>query len=383
MLAGGAGGAVLVLALAVWTGLSVALVAGYHRARRRWAETRRAMTNDLVERMGGHRTRLAQEPREAWHDGEDQALARYHGESVALDRRQATIVALLPRGWLVAGVLGLTPAFVAGSPAPMAVAVSVAGILLAHSALQGLASALASLADAAIAWRQVAPLFDAAARSEPAPPPLPPPEPSPGRTVLEAHHLVFRHGGRGRKVLGGASLRLAGGDRLLVEGPSGGGKSTLCALLGGLRVPEEGLLLLHGLDRRSLGAAEWRRRVASAPQFHENRVLQSSLAFNLLMGRRWPPTPDDLAEAASVCEELGLGELLARMPAGLAEMVGETGWQLSHGEKSRVYIARALLQGADVILLDESFGALDPETLGKALRCVLARAETVVVIAHP
>src|SRR5262249_54769574 len=154
-------------------------VARYHRARRRWAETRRTMTNDLVERMGGHRTRLAQEPREAWHDGEDQALAHYHGESAALDRRQATIVALLPRGWLVAGVLALTPAFVAGRSPLVAVAVSVAGILLANAALQGLVSALASLADAAIAWGQVAPLFDAAARSEPAPPPLPPPEATP------------------------------------------------------------------------------------------------------------------------------------------------------------------------------------------------------------
>jgi len=51
------------------------------------------------------------------------------------------------------------------------------------------------------------------------------------------------------------------------------------------------------------------------------------------------------------------------MPAGLLQMVGETGWQLSHGERSRLYIARALLEGADVVLLDESFAALDPENL--------------------
>jgi len=64
-------------------------------------------------------------------------------------------------------------------------------------------------------------------------------------------------------------------------------------------------------------------------------------------------------------------------------MVGETGWQLSHGEKSRLYIARALLQGAELLVLDESFGALDPETLHEAMACVLARAPTMVVIAHP
>jgi ATP-binding cassette subfamily B protein len=71
------------------------------------------------------------------------------------------------------------------------------------------------------------------------------------------------------------------------------------------------------------------------------------------------------------------------MPAGMLQMVGETGWQLSHGERSRLYIARALLQNAAVVVLDESFAALDPETLGRALRCVLARASTVLVIAHP
>ncbi len=71
------------------------------------------------------------------------------------------------------------------------------------------------------------------------------------------------------------------------------------------------------------------------------------------------------------------------MPSGLQQMVGESGWQLSHGERSRLYIARALLQNADLMILDESFAALDPETLALSLRCVLQRAPTLMVIAHP
>ena len=112
-------------------------------------------------------------------------------------------------------------------------------------------------------------------------------------------------------------------------------------------------------------------------------MLTGSFAFNLLMGRAWPPSPEDLEEAAAVCGGLGLGPLLARMPAGLMQNVGETGWQLSHGERSRLYIARALLQGADLVVLDESFAALDPISLDQAMRCVLDRARAVLVIAHP
>ncbi len=64
-------------------------------------------------------------------------------------------------------------------------------------------------------------------------------------------------------------------------------------------------------------------------------------------------------------------------------MVGEGGWQLSHGERSRIYIARALLQKAELVILDESFAALDPENLQTALQCTMEQAETLVVIAHP
>ena len=132
-----------------------------------------------------------------------------------------------------------------------------------------------------------------------------------------------------------------------------------------------------------MGAEGWRRRVVAAPQFHENHVLTETFAFNLLMGRRWPPRPEDVEAAERICRELGLDDLLSRMPAGLLQLVGETGWQLSHGERSRLYMARALLQGADLVILDESFAALDPETLHCCLRYVLKRAATVLVIAHP
>lgn len=108
-----------------------------------------------------------------------------------------------------------------------------------------------------------------------------------------------------------------------------------------------------------------------------------TFAFNVLMGRGWPPNQKDLEAAERVCRALGLGPLLDRMPAGLQQMVGETGWQLSHGERGRLYIARALLQHAELVILDESFAALDPQTLRSTLRYLLDSAPTLMVIAHP
>jgi ABC-type multidrug transport system fused ATPase/permease subunit len=139
---------------------------------------------------------------------------------------------------------------------------------------------------------------------------------------------------------------------------------------------------MDGFDLHTLGSDRWRRRIAAAPQFHENYVLAETLAFNLFMGRRGNPRPAHLEEAEAICQELGLGELLGRMPAGIMQMVGETGWQLSHGERSRLYIARALLQDAEIVVLDESFAALDPENLQRAMDCVLKRARSLLVIAH-
>jgi ATP-binding cassette subfamily B protein len=379
-----AGGWPLVALLAVWTAaMGVVCWAGYRR-RARWTGTRLEMTGDLVERMVGHRTRLAQEARRDWHREEDAALDAYLGQSRAMDR--ATMLqALAARGWIVVGLVALAPSFLAGA-SPASLAVGVGGILLGYRAMQRFAASSDELVAVAVAWDRVAPLLGAGARPEPAG--LPEvaarrPAGDDDGTFLEARGLAFGYASGGRRVLTGCDLRVGRGDRLLVEGPSGGGKSTLAALLAGVREPDAGLLLVGGLDLATLGPSGWRRRVVAAPQFHENHVLTATFAFNLLLSRQWPPSQRDLDEAEALCRELGLGELLDRMPAGLSQMVGETGWQLSHGERSRLFMARALLQGSELVILDESFGALDPETLRRCMGVVLSRADTLLVIAHP
>lgn len=385
ILAAGSGGWLHALLLVAWVGLALLLARRYFRDRRAWTVARLGMTHDLVEQMVGHRTRLAQQRPDRWHEGEDRALESYLRQSAAMDRRAALLRIVVPRGWLVISLIVIAPGFVAGGATPAGMAVALGGALFAYKSFWKLVRGLSDLAEAAISWDQVAPVFRAAGQEETVPA-----APTPVRkdqdedsVVIEAHDLVYRYGERADPALRGCDLTVRAGDRILLEGPSGGGKSTLASLLVGLRVPQSGLLLLQGLDRHSLGDEGWRRRAVAAPQFQENHVLVDTFAFNLLMGRSWPPEPADLEEAEQICRELGLGPLLDRMPAGLLQMVGESGWQLSHGEKSRLYIARALLQRAELVVLDESFAALDPENLRQALSCVLQRARTLMVIAHP
>ncbi len=392
VLAQGAAGWHHVLQLVLWFGGVLWVGWSFFERRCRWTEDRLSLTNELVENLVGHRTRLAQERKERWHGGEDRLLETYLDSSRRMDERRAWVI-VSSYAWVPFAITGLLPAFVAGRASVTSMALAVAGVLLAFRAFNKLSRGFTQLAGAQISWRQAASMFKAAARHDSGPVAgrdiaLEQDEAADergGRRVpfLEGRELVYRYQDRAKPVLDGCDLEIYRGDRILIEGPSGGGKSTLAAILTRLRPPSSGLILLGGLDRHTLTPEVWRRHIVSAPQFHENHVFTETFAFNLLMGRRWPPLRQDMKDAEAVCQELGLGELLQRMPAGLLQLVGETGWQLSHGERSRLFMARALLQGTEIVILDESFAALDPENFHRALHCALARAPTLLVIAHP
>jgi ATP-binding cassette subfamily B protein len=400
ILVNGAGGAFHAALLGIWVSVIVIIMFRYYRIAREWAVAYRAMTNDLVEKMVGHRTRLAQEDRKRWHEEEDQYLDRYLKLSGSLDGIGIHLNALVVRGWLLMGMLGIIFPFIANSATPQALAISLGGVLFAAQALGKLTAGFQSMVSLVIAWEQVGPLFGAAARAKEVQsldffsqrgvelsarvsPNTSIDAQANGEPLLLARDILFRYRPQGKAVIENCSLQINKGDRLLLEGSSGSGKSTFAALITGLRKPESGALLLQGIDRQIIGTDEWRRRVVMAPQFQENYVFSETFAFNLLMGRRWPPRPEDLEDAEVICRELGLDEVLRKMPSGFQQMLGESGWQLSHGERSRLFIARTLLQSADLIVLDESFGALDPENLNRSLRTVLNRAPTLLVIAHP
>jgi ATP-binding cassette subfamily B protein len=153
----------------------------------------------------------------------------------------------------------------------------IAAILLGYQALRRISQGAAQIAGAGVAWNRISAIFhQAATRPKP---PLAIAAPS-QEQILMAENIAFSYLTRPQTVLRDCSLAVVSGDKVLIEGDSGGGKSTLAAILAAVRRPDSGLLLSGGLDPGALGEAGWRSRVALSPQYHENHIFSAPLAFN-------------------------------------------------------------------------------------------------------
>lgn len=377
-LGNGAAGARMVALLAAWVA-AVASVTGFvgYRAESAAARARLDLTSALAESMSGHRTRMVQEPAKDRHTSEDRALAAYATLVQRRDGHMATLTVVATHGWRLVALAAAAGPVIRGVDAA-SLALTVGGVLFADAAMASVLGAVASAVGATVAWSSIGHLYRAA-------PALPPQTPAPAHApaTIRLSRVGFRYPGSERWILRQADWVVAPGDRILLAGASGSGKSTLAALLSGLRAPTEGTVLLDGLDLGSVGVRTWRRRVVCVPQFHQNHVLANTYAFNVLIGEGWPPTAADLERVRQVSVELGLGPLLQAMPAGLAQMIGDGGWVMSHGERARLFLARALIQRPAVLVVDESFGAMDPITLDQVLGCLERTSTALVVIAHP
>ncbi|GAB2887805.1 ATP-binding cassette domain-containing protein [Microbulbifer echini] len=385
----GVGGPVLLGILPIFLLFAFVLGRAQYLSRRRWTSDRLRMTHRLIEKMLGHRTRLVQQPPADWHKGEDREQEEYLQSSATMDGTMTRLIALLPRFWLLLGVVGLMPVFVSGNSESAQIAVALGGVLLGYRAVLKCMGGFTSALSALVAWEKVRELFSletpakrvtsTAVKANGDETSIP----GEGQPLCYIRELYFCYPDKDKAALADCNLSIYPGDRLLLQGASGSGKSTLANVITGVQKPDNGLLLIHGYDRTSIGAEHWRKLVASAPQFHENHVLGDSFLFNLLMGDEWPPKPESVIRAYSICDELGLTPLLKKMPAGMLQTVGEMGWRLSHGEMSRLFIARAILQNAELLVLDESFAALDPENLRQSFQCVRKNSNSLIVIAHP
>ena len=179
------------------------------------------------------------------------------------------------------------------------------------------------------------------------------------------------------RILTGAEFTLPKGAFAVITGPSGIGKSTLLKLLLGIFRPEEGGLYLNcGGERHSLDRSS-RRLFAYVPQ--GNLLLSGTVRENLTIVRP-DATEAELREAIYVS---AMDEFLPTLPMGLDTVLGESGAGLSEGQAQRIAIARAVLGGAPILLLDECTSALDAQTEQKVLlRIRELPGRTCIAVTH-
>jgi ABC-type multidrug transport system fused ATPase/permease subunit len=196
---------------------------------------------------------------------------------------------------------------------------------------------------------------------------------------IEVRNVSFKYASAHRPSLSGVNIKIGKGEAVGIIGASGAGKSTLVDVLLGLLSPENGEILVDGIDIQN-NLRSWQDHIGYVPQ--TIYLVDDTLARNVAFG-----LPDDLVDHDAVARSIKaaqLDEFVATLPDGINTIVGERGVRLSGGQRQRIGIARALYNDPEILVLDEATSSLDTETEQGVMDAVkeLLGTKTIVIIAH-
>lgn len=190
-------------------------------------------------------------------------------------------------------------------------------------------------------------------------------------------HVTFSYDGV-KNALEDISLSIGSGQTVAFVGPSGGGKSTLAALIARFFDPQSGKISIGGANVKDIDKSELMDTVSFV--FQNSRLIKGSILDNVRMGK---PNATD-GEVLAALRAAQCMDIIEKFPDGVRTVIGSQGVYLSGGETQRLAIARAMLKNAPVLILDEATAFADPdnETKVQAAFNALAKGRTVIMIAH-
>ena len=202
-----------------------------------------------------------------------------------------------------------------------------------------------------------------------------PKHPKDSSVALE--HVTFSYDGV-KNALEDISLSIGSGQTVAFVGPSGGGKSTLAALIARFFDPQSGKISIGGANVKDIDKSELMDTVSFV--FQNSRLIKGSILDNVRMGK---PNATD-GEVLAALRAAQCMDIIEKFPDGVRTVIGSQGVYLSGGETQRLAIARAMLKNAPVLILDEATAFADPdnETKVQAAFNALAKGRTVIMIAH-
>ncbi len=217
--------------------------------------------------------------------------------------------------------------------------------------------------------------IDSVLQSPPLSQPNAPQHPKDSSVTLD--HVTFSYDGA-KNALEDVSLSIGAGQTAAFVGPSGGGKSTLAALVARFFDPQSGSISIGGVNVKDIDKNKLMDTVSFV--FQNSRLIKGSILDNVRMGK--PDATDD--KVFSALRAAQCMDIIEKFPDGANTVIGSQGIYLSGGETQRLAIARAMLKNAPVLILDEATAFADPdnETRVQAAFKELAKGRTVIMIAH-
>lgn len=181
-----------------------------------------------------------------------------------------------------------------------------------------------------------------------------------------------------RQILKDVSFRIPERTSTAIVGPSGSGKTTICSLVARFYDPQGGRITVGGHDLKEFTCDSLLSNVSMV--FQNVYLFHDTVRANICFGKP-DATEEEMIEAA---KKARCHDFIMAMPDGYDTVIGEGGGTLSGGEKQRISIARAMLKGAPIIILDEATASIDPENehLIQSAISELTKGKTIITIAH-